>query len=527
MPYCIYLRKSRADSDAEARGEEETLARHERALLELARNRQLDITQIYREVVSGETISARPAMQRLLAEVEDGQWEGVLVMEVERLARGDTIDQGIVSRAFTVSHTRIVTPSKTYDPCNEFDSEYFEFGLFMSRREYQTIRRRLNRGREASVREGKYVGNVPPYGYRRVRLTHEKGFVLEPEPTEAPAIPLIFDWYVHGVPDGEGGTDRIGYSKIAHRLDALHYPTRSGKPWSACSVSDILGNPVYAGYVIWGRRRSVRRIQAGTVVSSRPFSEEYLKVPGRHEPLVGETLFEQAQALMRLNPPRPISAAGTIANSMAGLLVCSLCGRHMVRRPPGDRNPADTVMCPNPHCPTVSAPIALVESRMLYGLEKWARQNCNSAQDGEKEQNLLESLEAQIARLRQEKAACARQRTRIHELLEQGVYTVEVFLERSRALTVKAGKLEQDLTAADAELQAVYARRERKPDLAHIVLETLRTYYSVTSAKARNDLLKEILEKVTYSKTERARRGGNPDTFRLVIRFRDGIDINA
>ena len=37
MPYCIYLRKSRADAEAEAHGEGETLARHERALLDLAR----------------------------------------------------------------------------------------------------------------------------------------------------------------------------------------------------------------------------------------------------------------------------------------------------------------------------------------------------------------------------------------------------------------------------------------------------------------------------------------------------------
>ncbi len=50
------------------------------------------------------------------------------------------IDQGIVSQAFKYSGTRIITPTKTYDPNNEFDEEYFEFGLFMSRREYQTIR---------------------------------------------------------------------------------------------------------------------------------------------------------------------------------------------------------------------------------------------------------------------------------------------------------------------------------------------------------------------------------------------------
>lgn len=86
-------------------------------------------------------------------------WDGALVMDVDRLARGDTIDQGRVQRAF-YSNTRIVTPNKTYDPANEYDNEYFEFSLFMSRREYATIKRRMQRGRERSSSDGYYVGNV-------------------------------------------------------------------------------------------------------------------------------------------------------------------------------------------------------------------------------------------------------------------------------------------------------------------------------------------------------------------------------
>ena len=149
MQYCIYLRKSRSDTEAEERGEGETLVRHEKALCELAEKLQLNVTKIYREIVSGETIAARPVMQQLLSEVEQGIWDGVLVMEVERLARGDTIDQGLVAQTFKYSNTEIITPLKTFDPANEFDEEYFEFGLFMSRREYKTINRRLQRGRIA------------------------------------------------------------------------------------------------------------------------------------------------------------------------------------------------------------------------------------------------------------------------------------------------------------------------------------------------------------------------------------------
>ena len=145
--YLIYLRKSRSDASLEAMGVD-VLERHEQILLDLAKRMNLSIGGIYREVVSGESISARPEMQKLLSEVESGRWEGVLVMEVERLARGDTVDQGIVQRAFQYSGTKIITPTKTYNPNNEFDEEYFEFGLFMSRREYKTIRRRMRAGRE-------------------------------------------------------------------------------------------------------------------------------------------------------------------------------------------------------------------------------------------------------------------------------------------------------------------------------------------------------------------------------------------
>ena len=108
--YLIYLRKSRSDLEAEAHGEGETLSRHEHTLLELAKRQHLNVTDIYREVVSGDTIAARPMMQRVLSEVEQGVWSGVLVMEVERLARGDTIDQGIIAQTFKFSGTKIITP---------------------------------------------------------------------------------------------------------------------------------------------------------------------------------------------------------------------------------------------------------------------------------------------------------------------------------------------------------------------------------------------------------------------------------
>lgn len=287
---CIYLRKSRADREAEARGEGETLARHEHILLELAKKRGYHVGAIYKEVVSGETISARPVMQKLLKEVEGGVWDAVLVVEVERLARGDTIDQGVVSRAFQYSDTKIVTPIKVYDPNNEFDEEYFEFGLFMSRREYKTIKRRLNAGRISSVKEGKYCGNVAPYGYKRVKLERDKGFTLEPVPEQADVVRMIFNWYTVGV-DGE----RMGVSKITNRLNSMGIPSLKRDDWSPYSIRDMLQNPTYCGKIRWNRRKSVKHIENGEVVVSRPRADEYIISDGIHMPIISEETFDAAQ----------------------------------------------------------------------------------------------------------------------------------------------------------------------------------------------------------------------------------------
>ena len=210
LPVAMYLRKSRTDRDLPNVTDEEVLSRHEKTLTDLARQLHVTIGEIYREVVSGETIAARPKMQQLLEDIESGRWGGILVVEVERLARGNSIDQGILSQAMVYTGCKILTPNKVYDPANEMDEEYFEFGLFMSRREYNTIRRRLMSGRRASVSEGKYVGSVAPYGYVRKKMEGQKGYSLAPDPIESEIVREIFRLYTVGEEMPDGTVQRIG-----------------------------------------------------------------------------------------------------------------------------------------------------------------------------------------------------------------------------------------------------------------------------------------------------------------------------
>ena len=291
----------------------------------LAKDRGYHIAKTYYEVVSGESIAARPQIQAMLEEVNAGLYTGVLVVDLERLARGNGADQAYISQVFQFSGTQIITPSKTYDPNNEFDQEYFEFGLFMSRREYKTINRRLVRGRQSSASEGKYISSIAPYGYRRIKLEGEKGFSLEPDEQEAPVVQKIFEMY----------TQHIGTKNIANYLNDHRIPTRHGDLWTYSTISNIITNPVYMGKIRRGWKRQIKFFQDGVIkkyVKCSKNMADYDVFEGLHPALVSESVFHEVQGIRLSKCPNvKVRKDFELLNAFAGLIFCAKCGKRIGR----------------------------------------------------------------------------------------------------------------------------------------------------------------------------------------------------
>jgi DNA invertase Pin-like site-specific DNA recombinase len=517
--YCIYLRKSRADSEAEARGEGETLARHEAALLDLARKRGIAVTKIYREIVSADTIENRPEMRRLLDEVENGMWDGVLVMDIDRLARGRTVDQGIVAEAFKNSDTFIVTPSKTYDPNNEFDEEFFEFGLFMARREYQMIKRRLQRGKTASAKEGKWLVNAP-YGYRKVKLKNEKGHTLEPEPEKAKIISMIFDWYVNGIEWETGEIRRLGIDKIATRLNRMHVPPARLRHWTKATLRDMLINPVYAGKVRWGYRKAQKKILNGKTVVSHPCEHggDCIIADGRHPAIVPIEVFEKAQEYLKNEPPMPLRYKLEVRNPLAGIIRCAKCGRSIILRVASRGRPSYLV-CRTRTCKNISARFDLVEARVLYSLRQWLGEHEIELSEGNKNANADADAYADTQkRLDAELAALRKQLDKAHDLLEQGVYDRETFMARSRTLSERIDRAQTDIKQIQSEIDEAQFRQNAYRTLAPKVRKLLDVYNDLPNAAIKNEMLKSVLEKAVYLKeVHGGYKGNSPEDFTLEI----------
>ena len=479
MSYCIYLRKSRKDLEAEQHGEGETLARHERALLALA-------------------------MQQLLREVEQNLWDGVLVMEVERLARGDTIDQGVVQRAFQYSNTLIITPSKTYDPANEFDEEYFEFGLFMSRREYKTIKRRMQNGR--------YAANSAPYGFRRTKLEKEKGWTLAFDENEAPVVRLIFSMFT--------GPERVGIRSITRTLNSYGTKPRNSKLWSESTVRGILSNVVYDQCVKIGERKVVRTVENGVLTTTRPRTSDYTIVSGRHPRLIDHDVFAEAQSYLGCGSPKP-AGSNIIKNPLAGIIVCSECKKKMIRRPPSgtaSRVPYDLMLCSTYDCPTIGSPLDLVEREVYNALSDWVEGYRLSGQTPSK--SLIPEKEVLLESAQQTLDQLLRQKGTMYDLLEQGVYSTEVFLERSASLQSRISEAQSNVAQLKLELDK---ERQREANIEQFLpaCEDLLSCYWDLSIPERNRLLKLLIESIEYKKLTKNKRGHlNEPNFELTIKPR-------
>lgn len=510
MSYCKYLRKSRKDIEAEIRGEGETLERHDKILSELAMKMGIIVDKTYREIVSGETIASRPVMQELLSDVEKGVYEGVLVVEVERLARGDTMDQGLVAQAFKYSNTKIITPMKVYDPNNDFDEEYFEFGLFMSRREYKTINRRLQQGRLQSVKEGKYLGSIAPYGYNRKKLSKSKGYTLEPDPQQSNIVKLIFDLYTKA--------NRIGVSKIANKLNAMKIPPARGGDWTTSTIQGILKNPVYIGKIKWNARPVIKKVVEGKVLVERPRNDNVMIIEGLHKPIINQETFDTAQKYISKNPIPSVPTKYKMKNPLAGIVTCGMCGRKMNRRPYKGDYP-DTLMCVGPTCKNISSHLHLVEEKLIKALELWLNNYKLKIESVEtKTDNLeIEILEKAIENVDKQLDTLNMQLNNMHDLLEQGTYSLEVFTKRSNLVKSKIEDLQSNKNTLIKQIESEKKSEENREIIIPKIEKIIESYHTLKSPEGKNKLLKEVLQKVEYTKKVNSRWHSEPDDFELVL----------
>ena len=477
----MYLRKSRQDDPKET--VEEVLSKHEIQLQEYCLREfggKIPSENIYREVVSGESIAAREKVQQVLARIEDPAVTGVVVTEPTRLSRGDLDDCGQIVKAFRFSRTFVHTMSMTYDLEKKMERKFFQDELLRGNDFLEFIKERLWFGRIAAAKRGAFVNHIAPFGYDRVKKGKE--WTLEPN-GDADTVRMIFQWYAH---DGLSG------GAIAKELNARGIKTATGIKWNRDKVHQLMRNKHYIGKVVYNYRQTVQMLEGGEVVKKRRAAaseEDVVEAQGLHVALIDMETWEKAQ--IKIGAPK-VRYDTTLQNPLAGLLVCAGCGRAMRRQI--YKHSADRINCRStPHC-YKSAPLDEVIDAVTYALEHSELPALQAKLDnGDGDARKIQ--ERMLAKLEKEMEEYRERKETLYELLETKRYTPDEFDERSARLRVKMDECQA----------AIYRTRSTMPDQVDFAERVVTLQDAIkmlkdpeATAAEQNRILKTIVDRIEY-----------------------------
>ena len=321
----MYLRKSRADDPLLT--VEEVLSNHEKRLDEWCERNLTGLIPAenrYKEIVSGESVADREVFQQVLKMIEKPTIKAVMVVELSRLGRPDTMEIGMLSKVFRYTSTIIITPEKIFDITNDSERDMFENTLKMGAFYLEYTKKVLKNGREMSVKSGNYVGSRPPYGYNKTTIIVDKKKcpTLEINEEQATIVREMFNSYVN---------ENVGFQTIGDRLNELGIKSPRGKIWTVDAVRTIIENPHYIGMVRWNDRKAIYVVEDGEFRKTRPKTTngERIYTKGKHEPIVSEEIFQLAQE--KRGKAHHTAGSKELKNPLASLLFCE-CGRGMSYR---------------------------------------------------------------------------------------------------------------------------------------------------------------------------------------------------
>ena len=274
----------------------------------------------YMEVASGESLKDRPEITRLLKDIEDPAVKAIIVVEVQRLSRGDLEDAGRLIRLLRYTNTYVITPMKIYDLRDEYDRDAFERELKRGNEYLEYFKKIQARGRLASVKDGNYIGSTAPYGFDRIeKFDGKKSYhTLIERKDQADIVRMIFNWYCE---------EDIGVTAICRRLEDIGAKTKTGcTTWKPSIIFSILENHHYIGCTRWNWRKTVKVIEDQEIKKLRPKAkvDEFLLFEGKHDGIISEEQFNKAREIRgkRHRTRRDL----TLKNPFSGIMFCKKCG---------------------------------------------------------------------------------------------------------------------------------------------------------------------------------------------------------
>lgn len=272
----------------------------------------------------------RPAVQELLAMVQAGKINCIIVKDLSRFGRNSIETGYFIERVFPLYHVRFISISDNFDTNDhKGDTGGIEvaFKYLINECYSRDMSVKTKSAKYARMRRGEYQSAICPYGYRKSADGR-----MEPDGEAAEVVKQIFEWAAEGNSAAE----------ITRKLYALHIPTpgeykankgnkfydisRAHGVWSSSTVLRILEDERFTGTYVIGKRKVT---EIGSKCHRMKDESEWIKIPDHHPAIISRELYEQARnAITRYSLPNK----KTRDYLLRGKVFCGCCDHAMSRK---------------------------------------------------------------------------------------------------------------------------------------------------------------------------------------------------
>jgi site-specific DNA recombinase len=212
--------------------------------------------------VSGGTLD-RPALKRLLADIEDGRVDVVVVYKIDRLSRA-LMDFSKLVEVFDRNNVTFVSVTQSFNTTTSMGRLTLNILLSFAQFEREVIGERIRDKVAASRRRGMWMGGVVPLGYE----VRDRKLVINE--AEAATVRMIFERFL-----------KVGSATtLARALTAERVRSRRGKLIDKGFLYKLLNNRIYIGDAV----------HKGTAY------------PGEHQAIIRRDLWDKAHSVMAASP---------------------------------------------------------------------------------------------------------------------------------------------------------------------------------------------------------------------------------
>jgi len=327
-----YIRLSYTD---EKTSESDSVGNQRKLIDDFAKNHP-DIEVVSERVDDGVSgiIFDRPAFKEMMADIESGKINCVIVKDLSRLGR-EYIETGrYLRRIFPAYGVRFIAINDNLDTLKDSGDDLVVSVKSVINDAYcRDISVKTRSALTVKRENGDYVGACPVYGYKKADDNNNQ-LIVDAYP--ANIVRDIFRMKI----DGVSAMKIADYLNELGVLSPLEYKKDRGLPhpkkgftdkadakWSATTVIRILGDETYTGVLIQGRQGTLNYKLKDLI--DKP-EAEWKRTENTHEAIIPKHDFNLAQKIMRLDTRT--APGGDKVYIFSGVLICGSCGNRMTRK---------------------------------------------------------------------------------------------------------------------------------------------------------------------------------------------------